>query len=140
MAEMTGTLSQRIMRGLLAVLLSVAGIAHLTFARSEFAELVPGWLPLPADFVVIASGIVEIAFGLALAAWGRARRTVCIVLAGFFLVVWLGNIHQYVSANDAFGLATAQARAVRVALQPLLIAAALWAGGVFTRADTNSAA
>ena len=37
-----------------------AGISHLTTARAEFQAQVPTWLPLDADFVVIASGIVEI--------------------------------------------------------------------------------
>lgn len=129
---MTTPLSQRIMCLLLAIFMAVAGIAHLTFARTEFAALVPSWLPLSADGVVLGSGVIELAFAAALAFWRKRRRTVCMLLAGFFLVVWLGNIDQYVNATPAFGLETDAARATRVALQPLLIAAALWAGGILT--------
>ena len=43
-----------------------AGISHLTTARAEFQAQAPTWLPLDADFVVIASGIVEISLGLGL--------------------------------------------------------------------------
>lgn len=116
----------------------LAGIAHLTFARGEFAALVPRWLPLDADAVVVISGVMELAFAVALLWWRAHRRTVCMVLAGFFLVVWLGNIDQYVNATTAFGLDSDRARAVRVALQPLLIAAALWAGGVLQRPENKS--
>ena len=44
-----------------------AGISHLTFNRQEFVAQVPTWLqfsPAFTDFVVLASGVVEIAFGL----------------------------------------------------------------------------
>ncbi len=37
-----------------------AGISHLTTARAEFQAQVPTWLPLDADFVVIASGLLNL--------------------------------------------------------------------------------
>lgn len=52
-------------RVLLGAALGYAGIAHLTFARTEFYAQVPPWLPLDADFVVLASGVMEIALGAA---------------------------------------------------------------------------
>ncbi|WP_307785224.1 hypothetical protein [Janibacter melonis] len=61
-----------------------AGTGHLTFARQEFQAQVPPWVPLDVDFVVLASGVVEIAVGAALlAAWRQpaepssALRPVC---------------------------------------------------------------
>ena len=47
-------------------------VTHLTWARIAFRAQVPRSLPLPADLVVVASGLVE----LALEAF-TARRTPC---------------------------------------------------------------
>ncbi|WP_375577552.1 hypothetical protein ABWH96_10870 [Marivirga tractuosa] len=55
------------LRILLGVIMTIAGIGHLTFQREEFLAQVPRWLPTdPAfmDFVVLSSGIVEISLGL----------------------------------------------------------------------------
>ncbi len=54
-------------RLLLGAFMTYAGISHLTFNRQEFVAQVPTWLqfsPEFTDFVVLASGVVEIAFGL----------------------------------------------------------------------------
>ena len=56
----------------LGAALALAGVSHLTFQREEFQAQVPPWVPLDADFVVLASGVVEIALGGALlATWAR---------------------------------------------------------------------
>ncbi|GAA2542573.1 hypothetical protein GCM10010435_07940 [Winogradskya consettensis] len=57
---------RRIGQVALGAFLLVAGTTHLTVARHEFQAQVPPWLPLDPGFVVIASGVVEIALGLAL--------------------------------------------------------------------------
>lgn len=44
-----------------------AGIGHLTFSRTEFQAQVPVWSPLDPDFVVVASGVLEIMLGLEIA-------------------------------------------------------------------------
>ena len=54
-------------RLLLGLFMTYAGISHLTIARQEFVAQVPTWLqfsPGFTDFVVLASGVVEIALGL----------------------------------------------------------------------------
>jgi uncharacterized membrane protein len=51
---------------LLGVALAYAGTTHLGSNRQEFQAQVPTWLPLDPDFVVIASGLVEIALGISL--------------------------------------------------------------------------
>ena len=50
----------------LGLFLTSAGYSHLTVNRQEFQAQVPTWLPLDPDFVVLASGVVEIALGLSL--------------------------------------------------------------------------
>ena len=53
-------------RALLGAALTYAGITHLTISRTEFQAQVPTILASQADFVVIASGVVEILLGLSL--------------------------------------------------------------------------
>ena len=114
---------------LLGATLLYTGTLHLTTRRAEFQAQVPTWLPLSPDFVVIASGFVEIALGLALISL-RRRREVGIATALFFLAIFPGNINQYIKGIDAFGLDTDHARAIRLLFQPLLVLWALWSAGV----------
>ncbi len=117
---------QAVFRILLGAFLCFAGIGHLTVARTEFLAQVPPWLPLDADFVVILSGFVEIALGLALIFWGKRRVLAGLAAAVFFILIFPGNISQYVNRIDAFGLNTDQARFIRLFFQPVLVLWALW--------------
>ena len=114
---------------LLGAALIYAGITHLTTNRIEFQAQVPTWVPFSADFVVLASGVVEISLGIALASL-QYRRQVGWITAAFFIAIFPGNISQYVNGIDAFGLDTDQARLTRLFFQPLLVLWALWATGV----------
>lgn len=113
---------------LLGATLLYTGTLHLTTRRVEFQAQVPTWLPLSPDFVVIASGIVELALGIALISL-RRRREVGIATALFFIAIFPGNINQYVNGIDAFGLNTDLARLIRLFFQPLLVIWALWSSG-----------
>lgn len=117
---------------LLGGALTYAGITHLTTNRTEFQAQVPTWVPLSADFVVLASGVVEIALGIALASL-QYRRQVGWITAAFFVAIFPGNISQYVNGIDAFGLDTDQARLIRLFFQPLLVLWALWGTGVLRK-------
>lgn len=114
----------------LAAVLLFAGVAHLTSARDEFQAQVPAWFPVDADLVVVASGIVEISLGLALVLLVRQRVFVGLVVAGFFIAVFPGNIFQWLEGTDAFGLDTGVKRFVRLFFQPLLVFWAAWSTGV----------
>ncbi|MET4580552.1 putative membrane protein [Conyzicola nivalis] len=116
--------------GLGAVLL-FAGISHLTVAREEFRAQVPEWLPLDDDFVVLASGAVEIAIGGALVALPKQRVAVGLIAAAFFVAIFPGNISQLVTRTDAFGLNSDTSRAVRLVFQPVLVLWALWSTGAW---------
>ena len=117
---------------LLGAALIYAGITHLTTSRIEFQAQVPTWLPLSADFVVLASGVVEICLGIALTSL-QYRRYVGWVTAAFFIAIFPGNISQYVNGIDAFGLDIDEARFIRLFFQPLLVLWALLATGIFPR-------
>lgn len=124
------TLIQNIFRILLAIFMVYAGFSHLTFNRIDFQAQVPDWVPLSKDLVVILSGIVEIGLGLALAFWKNERARFGWALALFFVLVFPGNIAQYLDGKDAFGvLDSDEARLSRLFFQPVLIAWALWSAG-----------
>ena len=118
------------MQVLLGSALIYTGILHLTSSRLEFQAQVPPWVPFSADFVVLASGVVEILLGLALASL-RRRKEVGIATALFFIAIFPGNISQYVNKVDAFGLDSDQARLIRLFFQPLLVIWALWSTGAW---------
>jgi uncharacterized membrane protein len=116
---------------LLGAALTYAGTTHLTTSRQEFQAQVPNWVPLSADFVVIASGIVEIALGLSLLILWKYRTQLGWITAAFFIAIFPGNISQYVNGIDAFGLDSDRARAIRLLFQPLLVIWALWSTGAW---------
>lgn len=82
------------------------------------------------DLVVVLSGIVEMALGLALLFWKKQRVNIGWALAIFFVLVFPGNVSQYLEGRDGFGvLTTDRARLIRLFFQPVLIAWALWSAG-----------
>jgi uncharacterized membrane protein len=123
--------AQRIPQVVLGVALAYAGIGHLTTNRTEFQAQVPTILKSIADFVVLASGVVEIVLGLSLIFLWRYRVVVGWVVAAFFVAIFPGNISQYLNQVDAFGLDSDRARFIRLFFQPLLVIWALWSTGAW---------
>lgn len=121
-----------IFRILLGLNLLFTGTGHLTFSRLEFVAQVPNWVPLPDDLVVVLSGIAEIILGLVLVALPKWKALIGWIVALFFVLIFPGNIAQYVNGTDAFGLNTDQARFIRLFFQPILITWALCSTGAFT--------
>jgi uncharacterized membrane protein len=120
---------QKTARIILGSFMLLAGIGHLTFQRKAFQAQVPEWAPLPKDFTVLASGVVEIALGLTLIFWKKERIRTGLFLAIFFVLVFPGNIAQYLGHKNAFGLDTDNKRLARLFFQPVLILWALWSTG-----------
>jgi uncharacterized membrane protein len=116
---------------LLGLALGYAGIGHLTTSRQEFQAQVPNLFKDYADFVVVASGVVEIVLGVALVGLWKYRVQVGWVAAAFFVAIFPGNISQYVNGVDAFGLDSDTSRLVRLFFQPLLVVWALWSTGAW---------
>jgi uncharacterized membrane protein len=109
----------------LGVILLGAGIGHFTNAEAFLAQ-VPPWMPAP-EAVVAISGVVELVLGAALIlAPQRYRAAMGWIVAGFFIVIFPGNISQFVTGTDAFGLDSDGARLVRLLFQPVLVVWALW--------------
>ena len=121
---------------LLGAFLLSAGASHLGSNRTEFLAQVPTWLPLDPDFVVIASGLVEITLGALLIAtaliFKKYRSVVGLMAAAFFILIFPGNINQYINQIDAFGLDTDTKRLIRLFFQPPLVVWALWSSDGFS--------
>ena len=116
---------------LLGSALAYAGIGHLTTNRLEFQAQVPTLLKDYADFVVLASGAIEISLGAGLIVLWKYRVQIGWLTALFFIAIFWGNISQYINHTDAFGLNSDRARAIRLLFQPLLVIWALWSTGAW---------
>ena len=103
-----------------------AGFGHLTTSRAEFQAQVPTLFKDYADFVVLASGVVEIILGVGLIFFWKYRVQIGVLVALFFIAIFWGNISQYVNKVDAFGLNSDRARFIRLLFQPALVIWALW--------------
>ena len=124
--------TQNVFRILLALFMIYAGVSHLSFNRIDFQAQVPDWVPLEKDLVVLLSGIVEIILGSALLLWRKQRVNAGWALAIFFVLIFPGNISQYMEGRDAFGaLDSDRARLIRLFFQPVLVVWALWSSNAW---------
>lgn len=129
MENIPTTRLQNFFRILLGLFMITAAIGHFTFQRQDFQAQVPNWVPMDKDLVVILSGIVELVLGLVLIFMTRYKVYIGIFLAVFYVMVFPGNIAQYLNGIDALGMNTDQARLIRLFFQPVLIFLALWSTG-----------
>jgi uncharacterized membrane protein len=116
-------------RLLLGATMVGAGVLHLTTQRQEFQAQVPDWFPVDEDLTVLGSGVAEIALGASFVLLPKRKRFVGGLLAAFFVLIFPGNVGQYLEGTDAFGLDTDTKRLVRLFFQPVLVLWALFGGG-----------
>jgi uncharacterized membrane protein len=108
----------------LGVAFVVAGIAHLV-EPLPFEQHLPGWVPM-ADGLVLVTGLLEIALGLALVLARSSRRRVGQVTALYLLAVWPANVYVAAAGVDVDGQPGRPYAWIRVPLQVLFILWALW--------------
>ncbi len=108
----------------MAIALAFAGASHL-FLATPFIQHLPPWVPLRAE-IVFVSGLVEIALGIALLLPSSTRRRVGSVLALYFLAVFPGNVYVAVFDVEVDGQPGGAYPWLRLPLQLLFIAWALW--------------
>ena len=125
-------------RVVLALVLMGAGIGHF-INTAEFTAQVPPWVPNP-EAVIYVSGVVEIALAIALIALPRQRVLVGWLTAAFFIIIFPGNISQFMTQTDAFGLESDVARFIRLLFQPVLVVLALWSTGAWQHFRRSRAA
>ena len=134
--EREGSWARSLARWLLGAAMVAAGIVHLADTEAFFA-LLPGWAPARPALVVV-SGVIEIALGLALwLAPARWRPVTGWTLTVFLVAVFPANVYQALAQTEAFGMRTDAARWGRLAFQPLLIACALWSTGTSQAPDAR---
>ena len=126
------SLLQSIFCKLLGLFLVLAGLGHLSELRPEFLAQVPAWLPIDGEIVVVISGFVEIILGVGLIVLPGGYRVIAgWATAAFFVLIFPGNISQYVNQIDAFGLNSNLSRFFRLFFQPVLVVWVLWSTGAW---------
>lgn len=106
------------------------GVLHLIAVQS-FLPIMPPWVPYPA-LVIQLTGLAEIAGGLGLLI-PRLRRWAGLGLALYAIGVFPANLHHAFGGVHVPGLPDSWwYHAPRLAMQPVLVALALWAGGWLT--------
>lgn len=122
-------LARNIGRYLLATFYVFAGVAHIQ-NPGMFLAITPAWVPAP-EFVILATGICEIAGGIALAFVPRLRYAAGIALAAYAVCVFPANINHALN-NIAMngGQMSWWYHGPRLAFQPVFVWWALWAGRV----------
>ncbi len=117
-----------ITRALLGAAYFAAGVLHL-LKPEPFLKITPGWVPAPA-MVIAFTGLAELAGSIGLVQpWSAPlRRAAGWGLAAYALCVWPANYNHFVMdmARPDHGLGLAY-HLPRLAFQPVLIWAALWA-------------
>ncbi|MEA2169264.1 MAG: hypothetical protein QOF76_2564 [Solirubrobacteraceae bacterium] len=77
-----------------------SGIAHLTFAKKFFEDIVPPWLPASPEAVNITAGVAEAAGG-ALALVPGQERLARRYLTALLLAVFPANINMTLRPQDS---------------------------------------
>jgi uncharacterized membrane protein len=118
---------KQLVRLALAGILLGAGVGHFT-ATEAFRAQVPKFLPA-ADLIIYLSGIIELLLATLLLLLPKRRAEVGVAVAAFFVLIFPGNVSQYLTSTSAFGLDSDTARAGRLLFQPILVALVLWSTG-----------
>jgi uncharacterized membrane protein len=108
----------------LAAAMAFAGISHLA-QPDPFLQHLPDWVPA-AGAVVAATGLIEIAIGAALVSRRLTRETVGRWTAVYLLAVFPANVYVAVASVNVEGQPGGVFRWIRLPLQALFIAWALW--------------
>ncbi|MCP9629846.1 DoxX family protein [Rhodopseudomonas palustris] len=116
------------MRWILAAFFAAAGVAHLA-VPDKLLAMTPGWVPFATE-VILLTGLFELAAALALVT-RPLRWWAGVALALYSLCVWPANIHHALGGIDIPGLPSSWwYHGPRLAAQPLIIWASLYAGEV----------
>ena len=121
-------MNRRALRWTLAALYAGVGVVHLV-SPDLIVPIVPAWVPRPREAVLV-TGACEIAGAIGLLI-PRLRPFAGIMLALYAVCVFPANVKHAVESLEIAGLPTGWwYHGPRLALQPVLIWAALWAAGV----------
>ena len=113
----------------LAAIYVIAGVAHIR-SPAGFVQITPDWVPAP-QFVVLVTGLCEIAGAVALAFVPRLRRAAGIGLAAYAVCVFPANINHAINDIAVGGVQMNWwYHGPRLLFQPVAVWWALWVSGV----------
>ena len=125
----------------MAIAMVVAGITHLV-RPLPFLQHLPAWVPA-AELLILVTGIAEIVLGLALLLPQPWRWRAGMALAAYLVAVFPANVYVAVAGVDVDGQPDGIYAWVRLPLQVLFVAWALWStrpnsgGALLRRAATD---
>lgn len=108
----------------MAFAMAVAGLSHLA-NPTPFLQHLPLWVPMREE-VILVTGVIEIGLGVALLLRQPWRRLSGLGLAGYLVAVFPGNVYVAVAGIDVDGQPDGVYAWLRLPLQLLFIAWALW--------------
>lgn len=127
--------SAAVLRILLAMLYVLAGVLHIALP-APFLKITPEWVQWP-QLVILLTGLCEIAGAIGLFI-PHFRKAAGIGLAFYAVAVFPANItHALQDLSLAQPVLGLWYHIPRLALQPLLVWAALLAGGVYSKRKVN---
>lgn len=118
---------RRIARWGLGAALVVAGVTHLV-NPTPFEQHLPGWVPA-ASALVIVTGLLEIVLGASLVVRRLPIRPVGRAVALYLIAVFPANVYVAVADVEVDGQPGGIYPWLRLPLQVLFIAWALWSTG-----------
>ena len=104
--------------------MAFAGILHLA-QPDPFTQHLPDWVPA-AGALVAVTGLIEIAIGVALVSRRLPRETVGRLTAAYLLAVFPANVYVAVADVEVDGQPGGVFQWIRLPLQAVFIAWALW--------------
>lgn len=108
----------------LGIALAVAGVSHFV-NPTPFEQHLPSWVPTP-ELVVVSSGVAEVALGIALVLRWPSRIVIGRAVTVFLTAVFPANVYVAVAGVDVDGQPGGPYPWIRLPLQFLFIAWALW--------------
>lgn len=119
--------ARRVARLFLAAAFAGAGVLHLV-SPAPFVAITPDWVPFKAE-VVRGTGLAEI-LGAAGLLFRRTRVWAGWALAAYAVAVFPANVKHAFEGVEVAGLPTSWwYHGPRLALQPVVVFACLWASG-----------
>ena len=108
----------------LGIAMAFAGVAHLV-QPTPFVQHLPEWVP-ERHALIYASGLAEIALGLALVWPARWRQLAGLALAAYLVAVFPANVYVAVQGVEVDGQPGGVYPWLRLPFQALFVWLALW--------------
>jgi uncharacterized membrane protein len=111
----------------MAAAMVFAGAAHW-FMPTPFVQHLPSWVPA-AEILILLTGGIEVALGVALLTRQPWRRFAGLALAAYLVAVFPSNVYVAIAAVDVEGQPGGWYPWARLPFQVLFVAWALWSTG-----------